>query len=147
MIDELLARIEQLESRVEVLEKRKRSVMTRPTVEEIAAYCDDRKNGIDAQEFFDHHERVGWKVGRNQSPMKCWQAAVRTWEGTKKREEKAAGRGNGQERSREELLMALKDSSNTAMPQLSVPAKQLFFSLKTKWKDLQATTQAGIVPF
>lgn len=50
----------------------------KPTVEEIAAYCAERNNGIDAQNFFDFYESKGWKVG-NQA-MKDWKAAVRTWE-------------------------------------------------------------------
>jgi hypothetical protein len=52
---------------------------TRPTVEEIRAYCRERANNVDAQRFFDFYEAKGWRVG-NQ-PMKDWQAAVRTWEG------------------------------------------------------------------
>ena len=52
---------------------------TKPTVEEIRAYCRERGNGIDAQRFFDFYEAKGWRVG-NQ-PMKDWQAAVRTWGG------------------------------------------------------------------
>lgn len=50
----------------------------KPTVEEIKAYCEQRKNGIDAQKFFDFYESKGWKVGN--TPMKNWQAAIRTWE-------------------------------------------------------------------
>jgi hypothetical protein len=49
-----------------------------PTLAEVAAYCRERGNRIDPQAFLDHYESNGWKVGRN--PMKCWQAAVRTWE-------------------------------------------------------------------
>ena len=51
---------------------------TPPTVEEVKAYCEERKNGIDAQHFIDYYETRGWKVGRNT--MKDWKAAVRTWE-------------------------------------------------------------------
>jgi hypothetical protein len=50
----------------------------KPTVEELKAYCDERKNSIDPHRFFDHYESTGWKVGKN--PMKNWQAAIRTWE-------------------------------------------------------------------
>jgi hypothetical protein len=50
----------------------------KPTVEELKAYCDERKNTIDPHRFFDHYESTGWKVGKN--PMKNWQAAIRTWE-------------------------------------------------------------------
>ena len=49
-----------------------------PTVEEVAAYCASRHNGIDAQHFIDYYESNGWKVGRN--PMQDWQATIRTWE-------------------------------------------------------------------
>lgn len=50
----------------------------KPTVGEIQAYCKERGNSIDAQYFFDYYESKGWLVGR--TPMKNWQAAVRTWE-------------------------------------------------------------------
>lgn len=61
-----------------VAKPRKRFV--KPTVEEVAAYCRERKNGIDPQRFIDHYESNGWRVGRNQTPMKDWQASIRTWE-------------------------------------------------------------------
>lgn len=51
---------------------------TKPTVEQVAAYCLERNNGINAQQFVDFYESKGWKVG--SSPMKDWQAAVRNWE-------------------------------------------------------------------
>lgn len=50
----------------------------KPTIIEISEYCNERKNGIDPQKFFDYYESNGWRVGRNQ--MKDWRAAVRTWE-------------------------------------------------------------------
>ena len=49
-----------------------------PTVEEVAAYCLERGNHVDAQRFVDYYTANGWKVGKN--PMKNWKAAVRTWE-------------------------------------------------------------------
>ena len=49
-----------------------------PTVEEVQAYCYNRGNQVNAQQFVDFYAAKGWKVG-NQ-PMKDWQAAVRTWE-------------------------------------------------------------------
>jgi hypothetical protein len=57
---------------------------TPPTVEEVKAYCLDRKNGLDAQAFVDFYSSKGWKVGNN--PMKDWKAAVRTWENRRKGE-------------------------------------------------------------
>lgn len=49
-----------------------------PTVKEVADYCRERNNGIDAQHFVDYYTANGWKVGKNS--MKDWKAAVRTWE-------------------------------------------------------------------
>lgn len=49
-----------------------------PSVEEVAAYCVERGNNVDADRFVDFYAAKGWKVG-NQ-PMKDWRACVRTWE-------------------------------------------------------------------
>ena len=56
----------------------KRKTFSKPTLEEISAYCQERNNSVDAQRFFDYYEAKGWVVGK--SPMKDWKAAVRTWE-------------------------------------------------------------------
>jgi len=55
----------------------------KPSVEEIKDYCLERNNGIDAEQFFDFYESKGWLVGKNK--MKCWRAAVRTWEKRKQK--------------------------------------------------------------
>lgn len=49
-----------------------------PTVEEVAAYCRERGNTVDAADFVDHYTANGWMAGRVK--MKDWKAAVRTWE-------------------------------------------------------------------
>lgn len=54
----------------------------RPTLEEVAAYCRERQNGIDPQTFIDHYTSNGWRVGN--APMRDWKAAVRTWESRRK---------------------------------------------------------------
>lgn len=59
-----------------VAPKRRRFV--KPTEEEVAAYCLERKNNISATQFINFYESKGWMVGSN--PMKDWKAAVRTWE-------------------------------------------------------------------
>lgn len=51
---------------------------TPPTVEDVASYCRERGNGVDAQRFVDFYASKGWKVG--SSGMKDWRAAVRNWE-------------------------------------------------------------------
>lgn len=50
-----------------------------PTLEQVAAYCAERKNGIDPEAFVDFYARQGWKLS-NGRPMVDWKAAVRTWE-------------------------------------------------------------------
>lgn len=50
----------------------------KPTLEEIKAYCTERKNSVDAENFFNFYESKGWLVGKNK--MKDWRASVRTWE-------------------------------------------------------------------
>jgi len=49
-----------------------------PSIEEVSAYCIERKNNVDPQKWLDHYTSNGWMVGR--SKMKDWKAAVRTWE-------------------------------------------------------------------
>lgn len=71
---------------------------SKPTLEEIIAYCEERKNNINAQYFFDFYESKGWKVGRE--PMKDWKACMRTWES---REERIPKKGvNGAKYQRED---------------------------------------------
>ena len=68
--------------------KTSRTRFMKPSVEEIAAYCYEKGNGINAQEFADYYEANSWKVGK--TPMKDWQAAVRTWEHTRSKSLKQA---------------------------------------------------------
>ena len=58
--------------------KNKAKRFTPPTVEEVAAYCRERNNGIDPQKFVDHYKTNDWKRGNTK--IKDWQACVRTWE-------------------------------------------------------------------
>lgn len=50
----------------------------KPTIDEVRAYCLERKNDIDPEKWFDFYQSKGWRVG--SQPMKDWKAAVRTWE-------------------------------------------------------------------
>lgn len=65
-------------------EKTKRFIP--PSVEEVEQYCLERSNNIDAQSFIDFYESKGWMIGKNK--MKDWKAAVRTWERSRKQENK-----------------------------------------------------------
>lgn len=58
----------------------KRKQFEVPAVQEIAEYCKERKNNIDAQSFFDHYEARDWKPKGYTVRMKDWKAAIRTWE-------------------------------------------------------------------
>ena len=53
--------------------------LKKPTAQEVAAYCRERGNNIDAQRFVDFYEANGWVQGRGK-PIRDWRAAVRTWE-------------------------------------------------------------------
>ena len=49
-----------------------------PTIDQVTAYCKERKNNIDPELFLSSNESKGWMIGKNK--MKCWKSAVRTWE-------------------------------------------------------------------
>lgn len=59
-------------------ENTKRKVFSTPTVDDVRAYCLERNNKVDPQQFVDFYESKGWMIGKNK--MKDWEAAVRTWE-------------------------------------------------------------------
>ena len=69
-------RVEKKET--EERKEQKPTPFRKPTVQDIADYCRERQNDVDAVAFFNFYESKGWMVGKN--PMKDWQAAVRTWE-------------------------------------------------------------------
>ena len=55
-----------------------RKTFSPPSIEEVRAYCEERKNNVDPERFIAYYQSNGWKVGRN--PMKDWRATIRTWE-------------------------------------------------------------------
>jgi hypothetical protein len=55
-----------------------RKTFVQPTLDEVKAYCQERRNSVDPEQWLDHYTANGWKVGK--SPMSDWRAAVRTWE-------------------------------------------------------------------
>lgn len=69
-------RVEQQKSSKNPEERRKNFV--KPTIDEVKAYCEERKNGINAEAFIDFYDSKGWLIGKTK--MKDWKAAVRTWE-------------------------------------------------------------------
>lgn len=75
----------------------------KPTIEEVAEYCKERKNGIDAEHFWHFYENKKWKVGKET--MSNWKSCVITWEKRKKEEmEKSrCNEAKGKQYSSEEL--------------------------------------------
>ena len=65
--------------RLEGESKAKRKRFTPPTLDEVAAYCNERHNTVSPAAFVDYYEARGWKYGTGK-PMADWKAAVRTWE-------------------------------------------------------------------
>ena len=64
-------------------------------MDDVALYCRERGNGIDAEHFVSFYEAKGWMIGKNK--MKDWKAAVRTWERSRKTKADAnANPGQGQ---------------------------------------------------
>lgn len=60
-----------------------------PTVEEVRAYCKERRNDVDPEKFVAFYESKGWMIGKNK--MKSWKSAVITWES---RGKKSGSRSN-----------------------------------------------------
>jgi len=54
-----------------------KNIFTRPSVEEINAYCQEKNLQLNAQTFIDYYDSNGWKVGKNN--MKDWKATARRW--------------------------------------------------------------------
>lgn len=77
---------------------------TPPTVEEVYAYCCERKNNVSAQRFVDYYSSNGWMVGKNK--MKDWKAAVRTWE---QKDQSRPQQQTTRSRSNNPFLDALED--------------------------------------
>lgn len=55
-----------------------------PSLEEVRAYCTERKNGIDPEAFIAFYASKNWYIGK--SKMVDWKASVRTWEQRRKQE-------------------------------------------------------------
>lgn len=66
-----------------------------PSLDEVKAYCEERRNNVDPQKWYNFYEAKGWMIGKNK--MRDWKAAVRTWEKPKEKEAYV----NGDRRDRE----------------------------------------------
>lgn len=72
----------------------KKKSFVKPSVEQVAAYCKERENYVNAEDFVNFYESKGWVVGK--APMKDWKAAVRTWEQKDGRKRKGVTLGVGE---------------------------------------------------
>ena len=86
----------------------------KPTVDEVRAYCAERKNNIDPQHFWDYYEARGWKVG-GRTAMKDWQAAVRTWEKNNFQTSPPKNQGMDGDQSQQSKARALVESWKTGV--------------------------------
>ena len=68
--------------------KKEYTRFTPPTLEEVKAYCQERKNDVDPQKFFDYFSASDW-VDSKGKPVRNWKQKIITWEG---------GIGNGNNR-------------------------------------------------
>lgn len=58
--------------------KKPSAIFVPPELNEVAQYCAERNNHVDAQNFIDFYTSKGWVVGKTK--MIDWKASVRTWE-------------------------------------------------------------------
>jgi len=97
---------------------KKEKKFTKPTLEELKAYIQEKNLNVDAESFIDYYDGNGWKVGRNQ--MKDWKATVRNWsrrsfnQKLKKTEAKPSWYGQSikEEKASEEELKKLEAKLN-----------------------------------
>lgn len=62
----------------ERIKNTKKRAFVPPSVDEVKAYCTERKNRVDPNAFIDFYQSKNWMVGKNK--MSDWKAAVRNWE-------------------------------------------------------------------
>ena len=59
--------------------KPKQKPFTPPTLEEVQAYCLERKNNVDAQKFYDYFSASDWYDSKGNK-VKSWKQKIITWE-------------------------------------------------------------------
>lgn len=69
-----------LENRDKSTEIRDKKRFTPPTIEEVKAYCEERKNNVDYKKFYEYYSIADWKDSKGQ-PVKNWkQKMIANWE-------------------------------------------------------------------
>jgi hypothetical protein len=67
------------------IKKKDNRAFAPPSLEQVIDYCNERRNGVNPQKWYNFYLAKGWMVGKNK--MKDWQAAVRTWEESKPKQQ------------------------------------------------------------
>lgn len=57
----------------------KRGRFTPPTLEEVKAYCEERKSPVDPVRFYEYFQTGGWKDSKG-NPVRNWKQKLITWE-------------------------------------------------------------------
>lgn len=69
-----------LENRDKSTDNRDKKRFTPPTIEEVKAYCEERKNNVDYKKFYEYYSIADWKDSKGQ-PVKNWkQKMIANWE-------------------------------------------------------------------
>ena len=79
---------------------KKTNIFVPPTLEEIEAYCRERKNNVDAKYFFEYYSEGNW-VDAKGNKVRNWKQKLITWEKSSKTVKKQSNTPSKQE---EELL-------------------------------------------
>lgn len=93
-----------------------------PTVDEVAVYCLERGNNIDAQAFVAHYTANGWVQGKGK-PIKCWESCVITWE--KGDSNNMTPSSDGSLQTEEDVLARLKKRQLTSIKQIPVHIRKV----------------------
>ena len=79
---------------VEKPKKQGKQVFTKPTIEQLKAYNQEKGFHIDCEEFFDYYEAKGWRL-KGGDKMADWQATMRRWERFRKENIQKGDKANG----------------------------------------------------
>lgn len=79
-VDKCPPKIEiELEKELEIKKENNKRKFTKPTIEEIQEYCNERNNSINAEAFYDFYEANDW-LDSNGKKVKSWKQKIITWE-------------------------------------------------------------------
>lgn len=82
---------------------KKTHIFVPPTLEEIEAYCKERKNNVDAKYFFDYYSEGNW-IDAKGNKVKNWKQKLITWEKSSKVNKKQDRQDKQPSKQEEELL-------------------------------------------